>query len=160
MSGAADCVLCEWGDDVTEPEFHQLLLTASNNAARFAERYVTPRLPDNFRYHVLLNQSFDGNATPDEVLYPQDDGKEVVRDSDKEVVALLYREGRCPEWIDVSVEAIGSGFTLLRMLCCGRFTNDLKKMYYSNRGLGPFGIKSPELPPDYVEGSRFNIPHI
>jgi len=145
---------------VTEPEFHQLLLTAGKNAASFAERYIVPRLPDRFRYHVVLNQSFDGNATPDEVLYPQDDGRDVVCDSDRDVVALLCRDGRCPEWIDIGVEAIGEGFTLLRLLCCGRFTNDVEKMYYSKTGLGPFGIKSPYLPPDYVEGSRFDIPRI
>ena len=151
-------LLCEAGVKMTESEFHQLLLTASEHAVRFAERYVVQELPGTLRYHVLLNQSFDGNATSEEVLYPEDDGKDVVRVSAQTVVALLYRDGRCPEWIDVSVEAVGTGFTLLRLLCCGRYTNDRKKMYYDDQGLGPFGIKSPALPSDYVEGSKFDIP--
>lgn len=145
---------------MTESEFHELLLMASHHAVHFAERYVAQELPGTFRYHVLLNQSFDAGATSEEILYPEDDGKDMVCESTETAVRLLYRDGRCPEWIDVSVEAIGKGFTLLSMLCCGRFTNDPKKMYYSEAGLGPFGIKSPRLPPDHVEGLRFDIPRL
>ena len=145
---------------MTEFEFRHLLLKASEHAVRFGERYVVQELPSTFRYHVQLNQSFDGNATSDEVLYPEDGGKEAVRVSAETVVALLFRDGRCPEWIDVNVEAVGTGFTLLSLLCCGRYTNDRKKMYYEDQGLGPFGIKSPYLPPDYVEGTKFDIPHV
>jgi hypothetical protein len=145
---------------MTESDFHQLLLTATNHAVRFAERYVVQELPSAIKYHVLLNQSFDGGATSEEILYPEDDGGDVLCDSTAAVVTLLYRDGRCPEWIDVSVEAVGTGFTLLNLLCCGRYTNDRQKMYYSERGLGPFGIKSPLLPPDHVEGSKFVIPSV
>ena len=144
---------------MTESEFHELLLTASNEAIRFAKRYVAQALPSTAKYHVELNQSFDGHATSDEVVYPEDDGKEVTRVSAETVVALLCRDGRCPEWIDVSVESVGTGFTLLSLLCCGRFTSDPQKLYYSNRGFGPFGIKSPYLPRDYTEGSQFEIPY-
>ena len=63
-------------------------------------------LPIVIRYHVLLNQSCDDHATSDDVLYPEDDGKEIDRISAETVVALLCRDGRCPEWIDVSVEAV------------------------------------------------------
>lgn len=49
---------------------------------------------------------------------------------------------------------------MVKMLCCGRFTSDPQKMYYSERGFGPFGIKSPDLPRDYTEGLQFEIPHI
>ena len=98
------------------------------------------------------NQSFDGNTTTDEVVFPEDNGREVNAASAEEVLKLLYRDGCCPEWIDIAAEAVGQDFTLLRLLCCGRFTNDLRKMYYQDRGMGPFGIKSPALPPDFAEG--------
>ena len=93
------------------------------------------------------------------VHHQGDSHQDLTRISAETVVALLHRDGRCPEWIDVSVEAIGTGFTLLRLLCCGRYTDDRKKMHYDDQGLGPFGIKSPVLPPNYVEGSKFDIPH-
>ena len=152
--------LGERDGEMTEAEFHELLLRASDEAIRFARRYVAQELPCTAKYHVELNQSFDGHATSDEVLYPADDGKEVTLVSAETVLALLYRDGRCPEWIDVSVEAVGTGFTLLRLLCCGRFTSDLQKMYYNDRGFGAFGIKSPYLPKNYTDGSQFEIPYI
>lgn len=145
---------------MTESEFRELLLAATDHAIGFAKRYVVQDLPSSAKYHVLLNQSFDGYATADEVVYPQDDGREISFASADEVVALLYRDGRCPEWIDVAVEAAGPNFTLVRLLCCGRFTDDLEKMYYRREGRGPFGIKSPDLPPGYVEGSRFEIRYV
>ena len=39
----------------------------------------------------------------------------------------------------------------------GRYTDDNSKMYYASRGLGPFGVKSPELPPRFREGERFAL---
>jgi hypothetical protein len=92
---------------MTKFEFHEMLLTASNEAMRFANRYVAQQLPSTAKYRVVLNQSFDGNATSDEVLYPEDDGREVLCSSAEEAVVLLYRDNRCPAWIDVAVEAVG-----------------------------------------------------
>ena len=144
---------------MTESEFLQLFRVASNDAVDFARGYVVQELATDSKCRVKLNQSYDGNAEPDEVLYPEDDGRAVACDSAEDVVKVLYRDGRCPEWIDVAVEAVGNGFTLLRLECCGRFTNSVEKMYYSNRGSAPFGVKSPKLPRDYTEGSRFQIPN-
>ena len=145
---------------MTESEFYTLLLTASYNAREFAERYVMQELPIVLRFHVQLNQSYDGSATAEEVLYPEDDGKEVDRISAETVVALLCRDGRCPEWIDVSVEAVGSGFTLLSLFCCGRYTDNRKKMYYDDKG----SARSESRVLSYhrttlrVQSSRFRLP--
>ncbi len=143
---------------MTKADFHALLIAASVLAIRFGQRYVTQTLPFDFRYVVHLNQSYDEHATPDDRLYRDDNDRIVQLVSESDVVSLLYREGRCPKWIDISVAAIGDSFTELRLLCCGRFTDDRAKMYYSDRGLGPFGVKSPDFPANYEEGTRFTIP--
>lgn len=142
---------------MSEADFHIWLIAASFLAVRFGQRYVTQTLPFEFRYDVHLNQSCDNHATPDDRLYPNDNDRVVTVASESDVVSLLYREGRCPQWIDISVTRVGDSFTELRLLCCGRFTDDRAKMYYSDRGLGPFGVKSPVFPPDYKEGSRFSL---
>jgi hypothetical protein len=118
---------------MTEADFQVLLIAASFMATRFGQNYVVNTLPFSFRYHVLLNQSYDGHATPDEILYPEDKGREMTCLSERAAVAILFRDGRCPEWIDVHVEAAGSDFTQLQLRCCGRFTNDRKMMYYEQR---------------------------
>lgn len=141
-------------------EFAKLLAKASDAAIHFARNYISQPLSPNCRYHVLLNQSHDGNATPDEVLYPEDDGVELTGLDAEQVIDLLSRDRRCPEWIDVSVKAVNPDYSLLELLCCGRFADDPSMMYYTSRGMGPFGIKSPPFPPGLVKGQRFLLPTI
>lgn len=141
-------------------EFRTLLVAASTLAIRFARTCVSDKLSFDCRYHVLLNQSFDGHATDDVVLYPEDDGREFADQSEDQAIALLCRDRRCPEWIEVSVEASNPNYSLLQLLCCGRFTANRSSMYYESRGLGPFGIKSPKLPPDFTDGMRFRLPAV
>ena len=112
---------------------------------------------DAFQYSVDLNQSWDDNATADEVLFPSDDARTIEGLTEREVVALLCRDETCPEWIDLRVEVVGAGVTIFRLTCCGRYTADPGRMYYSSRGLGPFGVKSPVLPPRFREGERFSL---
>ncbi|MEM6333392.1 MAG: hypothetical protein AAF823_08660 [Planctomycetota bacterium] len=138
-------------------EFTDLLDRASTCAVDFAQGMAIDRLPESLRYRVLLNQSCDDNATDREVVYPDDD--DVVLDNldAEDVVKSLCREGRCPVWINIRVEASAIDYTLLVLDCCGRFTDDASKMYYSHQGTGPFGIKSPVLPVGFKKGERFAL---
>ena len=145
---------------MTQQQFSQHLNDASQHALTFARRYVGDNLSGSFHYHVLLNQSFDGNAPETGRVFPEDDGREYSSLSVDEVVNVLLRESRCPEWIDIAVEAASDSFTLMRLLCCGRFTDDPKQFYYTSGGTGPFGIKSPNLPINHREGVRFPIRRI
>ena len=94
------------------------------------------------------------HAAQDERRFPRDEARMVEGLTEPEVVALLCRDGTCPEWIDIHPEAVGPGVTVFRLLCCGRFTADSAKLYYTSRALGPFGIKSPALPHKFREGDR------
>jgi hypothetical protein len=138
-------------------DFRVLLIAASFEATRFGQRFAFDVLPFTFRYVVYLNQSNDADPAPGTVLYPEDHGKTVEIDSEEGVVEILSREGKCPEWIDVSVHAVNPSFTLLRLFCCGRFTAERQRLYYESRGFGPFGIKSPDLPSNWKQGSRFKL---
>ena len=142
---------------MTRAEFNVLLVAASFEATRFGQRFVRQALPFVFHYRAHLNQSADWNAAEEDVLYRDDEGRVVDLGTEDEVVSLLWRDGRCPQWIDVNVVGIGPSFTLLQLLCCGRFTSVRERFYYQARGFGPFGIKSPNLPPDWTEGARFDI---
>lgn len=145
---------------MTHVELSRLLAEASRHAFVFARQFAENDLPESFRYHVLLNQSFDGNASEGERVYPEYDGVEHSSVSADDAVNVLVRDGRCPAWIDVSVEAENASFTLIRLLCCGRYTDDPKRFYYTYQGTGPFGIKSPDLPSGYRENMRFMLPKI
>ena len=144
-----------------ENDFHVLLTAASFEATRFARNHVTNVLPFDFRYLVHLNQSCDEDPDSGIMLYPEDDGKVLDVDTERAVVELLCRDGRCPEWIDVSVHAVSpGGFTQIRLLCCGRYTSERKRLLYDERGIGPFGIKSPDFPKRWPEGEKFALKEI
>jgi len=140
-----------------EPDFRVLLIAASFEATRFGQRYVHDYLRFTFRYVVHLNQSSDFDVAPGSVLYPEDEGKVLQIDTEEGVVDLLFRDGRCPEWIDVSVHAVDPSFTVLRLLCCGRFTSERHLLYYEGGGFGPFGIKSPDLEFGMKDGDKIKL---
>ncbi len=138
-------------------DFHFLLLGASYASFKFAEGMVSDELSTEFRYNVDLNMSHDSPDLTGFVVYPEDVGKRYEMFTAKEVVNLLCREEKVPVWVDVSVESVKQGFTVFRLLCAGRFSADAETYYYREGGSGPFGIKSPVLPPDHVEGKKFKL---
>ena len=146
---------------MNKEKFSELLNTVSATCREFAARHVHNQLPESFRYFVLLNQSFDGHPLKDgEVVFAEDATNVMPLGplTALEVIDLLWRDGNVPEWVDVSVTRTDSDHTYLELLCCGRFAADEGLLYYAKRGQGPFGIKSPCLPPDWSEEQgRFDL---
>ena len=133
------------------------LTSASYHSVKFTENYVKNKLFYNFKFNIKLNQSCDDHADEENDLYPEDNNKELHHLELREVPNILCRNGKVPEWIDVSVIAVGKDYTLIELLCSGRFTKEREKMCYSKRGQGPFGIKSPILPPHQKENKKFKL---
>ena len=137
--------------------------TAASAVARdYAREFVREPLPDALRYRVRLNSSYDGNPlVGDEVVYPEDDAftralalHDVGAD---EVVAELWRDGRVPEWINLTVIGERGASTLIEVLACGRFSAQTARLYHAEEGYPPFHVLSPALPPRHVEGDRFSV---
>ncbi len=140
-----------------QSEFTRLLDVSTANAIAFAKTQLLDDLPDEYVYRVFPNQSFDDNRDPDEIVYPDDSLKsihdhiEMTRD---DCIRYLYREGRIPEWIDISVGATDASLTYIDLRCCGRFTDNDERLYYNRCQRGPFGIKSPAFPPGIPLGEK------
>lgn len=138
-------------------DFAALLDTSTADAIAFARSMVLDELPDSYTYCVFPNQSCDEHREADEVVYPDDsldglhDYIEMGRD---DCIRFLYRDGRVPEWIDISVGAVDYDFTYIYLRCCGRFTANDERLYYKQFDRGPFGIKSPAIPPHIELGDR------
>lgn len=142
--------------DVRPEDFHTQLLAATYAALRFGQGYVKNRLPLEAEYIASLNQSYDARRADDEVVYPEDDGRIVECGTARAAANLLYRDGRCPGWIDISVLAVRKERTVMHLVCCGRYVDDDQRLYYYDRGTQPFGIKSPALP--LRRAGRFRLP--
>ncbi len=141
----------------TKQTFLTWLELASFKAINFANTYVKQKLIYEFRYELELNSSCDDRKEPQFDYYPDDDNKVINCNSLEDVAELLMRADRIPVWIDIQASKYSSAFTLLHLICAGRYTCDIDKLYYYDRGVGCFGVKSPNLPIRYKEGTLFKL---
>src|SRR4051812_39259946 len=106
---------------MTKEAFAGLLHRASLLGREFASQQVHNALPESFRYLVHLNQSYDGHPLrPDQRVFSSDTatfGKSTGPLDAEGVVALLWREGFIPEWVDISVERVDAEHTCFSLLC-------------------------------------------
>jgi hypothetical protein len=136
--------------------------TASAEAAWASGReIIAEELPAALVFRVRLNQSYDGHASqPGEVRFPHDSAHHRAAALNKcdaqTVVAELWRDGRVPEWINLSVVGETGAATVIEVVCCGRFTDDDARLYHAGEGAPPFHVLGPALPPRY-DGTRFSI---
>jgi hypothetical protein len=142
---------------MTKEEFLILINGASFVSFKFAEQYLKNKLIPEFRYDVFLNFSNDDPSLTQFDIYPEDSERIETGLTDKEVCELIYRNGKVPVWIDISIHKSERKTTTFKLLCAGRYTDDKEEFYYYKGGTGPFGIKSPNLPIGYKEGEKFKL---
>lgn len=143
--------------------FAARLRDAAAVARDFARRFVEEPLPDPVVFRVRLN-SYDGDSrVGDEVVFPEDgsfERAEALASCDEEqVIETLWRAGRVPEWIDVSVIGETETATRVQLLCCGRFTAQDDLLYHAHEARPPFRVTGPVLPIGYEDGQRFSLYH-
>ena len=129
--------------------FRDNLIYASEWCREFTTQFVLDLLPDQYRFWVDLNCSFDQNLIDGEVVFPDDvdkHGSRVGPLTVDAVVSLLWRDEMVPEWIDISAWDVDPQFTYFKLKCCGRFTAGSERLYYRWTDCPPFGIKSPIYP--------------
>lgn len=143
-----------------KPILTRQLERATEIAVGFARRYCRQRLLGPAVYLVLPNQSYDENRSSDEVVFPDDAG--AVPDATPwpsvRVVDWMWRDGRVPVWVDVSVFDERHDAVVMQLLCAGGWSANPERLYYELDGnRSPFGIKSPPLPRSWQEGDKFDI---
>ena len=148
--------------DISRIGFEKNLISAARHALEFARTLVTNHLPDNIRYVVYLGASYDGNPLEDgEQTFPDDyKGKQHCFVNSDGVIDLLWREGKVPEWINVSVESEDGEYTSIKLECCGRYSDDIDHMYHAHEGKAPFHVLGPPMPPDYElsgHGEKYDL---
>jgi len=149
---------------VDRSTFEVRLRAAAQQAVQLARQYVREALPDEVVFLVYPNQSCDENPrVGDEVVFPDEslpEGRHHGPWQADEALNFLWRGGKVPEWIDISVQGVGARCTIIGLRCCGRFTGEEDLLYHQNKGGPPFSVKSPYLPTGWesVEASgRFSL---
>lgn len=142
---------------MTEQEFRALFRKAQNQAFDFAKSFVSNDLEEKFKFDISLNESADVPRVEDFDYYPEDDNKRFKNLTEEEIVKLLFRNKKIPVWIDINVKTVRGGYTIMNLLCAGRFSGDENEYYYKKRETGPFGIKSPIFPIGLKKDSKFKV---
>ncbi|MEQ8789523.1 MAG: hypothetical protein RIC55_24730 [Pirellulaceae bacterium] len=137
---------------------------AAAKAYVYATSMISEALPPNLRVNLHLNSSYEGNPLDShEVVYPADSERNQDSLQALEIVdaaSELWRDNRVPEWIDLSVIDCTDELTIIRALCCGRFTDDESRLYHIQEGYPPFHVLSPVLPPNWrsvEDDGRFSL---
>ncbi|WP_294267045.1 hypothetical protein [uncultured Chryseobacterium sp.] len=141
-----------------EFEFLDLLRKSTIKCYEFAKNYVADDLPESFTYCVSLNVSCDDPHLKGFDIYPEDNNRKLEMLKDTDVAELLYRKGKIPVWIDISVECIHMNKTIIQLLCAGRYSDNSEDYYYNHHDIvSPFGIKGPSLPFGHKEGEKIRL---
>ena len=141
--------------------FAARFLQAAVRARDFARTYIEEDLPDEMRFRLRLNSSYDANLVEGETVYPEDSVAErakALRECAAEtVVETLWRNGTVPEWADLAVMGRTEDASLLQVMVCGRFTASEGHLYHAQEGYPPFHVTGPCLPVGWQEGQRFSL---
>lgn len=145
--------------DISMESFARNLNEAACLARDFTSGFILEELPEEMVYLVCLGSSYDGNTLDEEeVTFPEDyEERQRQCSTQSEVVQLLWRDGKVPEWINVQVYRQDKTYTHIQLLCCGRFSSDKAHIYHAREGRAPFHVVGPALPIDYEQGVKFSL---
>ena len=141
---------------MNKEKFEGHLNASTHYAIKFGSKFIKNKLSKNITYNVKFNCSCDDNLSGFDI-YRKDDGKLVVNINFDDVVNELYRNGKVPAWINISICKSNRNNTRLMLECAGRYTNNINDLYYVSSGTYPFGVKSPRLLPWIKEGDRYYL---
>lgn len=149
----------EYPVDISKQGFQSNFRSATSKAVAFAKTRVINFLPEKIKYLVYMNASNDMEPLEEgECKFSGDPNRKVYFD-DLEVAEFLWREGKVPEWINVSVCDASDEYTEVRLVCCGRFSSKKEHMYHVQELQAPFHVLGPDLPQgfDLSSGEKFDL---
>lgn len=141
-------------------EFLELLHKSTILAIDFAKEHVINELPDSYLYSINISETYDGLREDEETFIEEamPNHKFTKPLKAEEVVKKLLKNSKVPVWIDINVFKTDKHFTYFRLECCNRYSAKDNMYYYRKNGTGPFGIKSPILPPRWSkEKGKFDL---
>ncbi|MFH6995211.1 hypothetical protein [Flavobacterium sp. FlaQc-48] len=130
-------------------DFKINLAKALDGLIDFTQEMVTNKLPNQYKFMIKTNCSYDGNELEnDEEVYPDDkidETSSINPATESAVIDYLWRNGKVPKWINVQVEKCDDNFSYIKLECCGRFSTS------PNHKNGPFRSLGPNIPYHYLD---------
>lgn len=140
---------------MTKEEFKDNFLKALDGLIPFTQEFVINDLPSEVKFIIKPNSSYDGNPlVDDEEIFPNDnvniDSQMSPCDFDN-AIDYLWRNGKVPEWINVSVYRCDTNYTYVKLESCGRYSGNINNLYHVQEGRPPFHALSPSIPLNYFD---------
>ncbi len=102
-----------------ESTFKERLARASRETLEFTRKYVVDELPEEYLYIIFPNKHGEAKRlVGDAEVYPEDSlptGQFIGPLDADAVTTYLWRNGKVPEWINISVDAVESNATVLQL---------------------------------------------
>jgi hypothetical protein len=144
-------------------QFAHRLRLATTRTVDFGRRFVWNGFPAPSQYLVHLSRDGAKHIVhAGEIVFPED----ALRAADyvgpldvAGVVALVWRAGKIPEWINMSVQSVDETSTYLELVCCARFTDRERLLYFPQSDICPFQVRGPAVPPGWQgeDGDKFDL---
>lgn len=144
-------------------QFAERLSLATTRTVDFGQQFVWNVLPAPCQYLVSLSREGAKHTVhAGETVFPEDAQRaaEYVGPLDVAgVVALVWRAGKIPEWINISVHSADEASTYLELVCCARFTDQERLLYFPQSDICPFQVRGPVVPPGWrgEDGGKFDL---
>ena len=146
---------------MTRAELARRLHEATTRTLAFAREIIVNDVPDDHRFDIIIKPHgalHDGPIVDPLLQDLWDRTRGIVRElTAEQVIAALWHDGRVPEWIDISLDAIelprDDRWRVVSMveLRCSRTLADDTGLWHANEGIPPFHILGPALPDGWVE---------
>jgi hypothetical protein len=153
----------QMAEAISRDEFSRNLERATAATREATLKYCSNELPSGVSYFVRLNCSFDGNPLEEgEYFFPDHDlpnGGDAQSRKHDEVIELLWRGGKIPEWINILPFDVDSKVMYYQLECCGRFTDEPRHLYHTREGCPPFHsqLSLPNLDFDLENDGKFDL---
>lgn len=112
-------------------QLKKLLEFSTNEALKFARRLVFNHIPRKVLYDIAIKNGVRMLASGVNI---------------ESAVEILWRNGSVPRWADIQVKCIQDGATIVSLMISDEYVANFEETLYSERGTGPFGVKSPDVP--------------
>jgi hypothetical protein len=130
--------------------FERHFRKAHTHCLEWTRTWVIQPLPDQRIFQFFPYDSDEFYNPEYEVIYPEEALPDPLNDylemTEEEVIRYLWRDGKVPAWVNVSVRAQDRRYTYIALECCGRYTDHEDFIYHHWGGCPPFQVQSPPMP--------------
>lgn len=85
------------------------------------------------------------------------DFKKIEPITKDEAIAIIYKDGKVPRWVNINLRTIDNEVSLINCLVAPDYFENDADLLYEDESVPPFRVGFPPLPEAYEEGKKFSV---